>query len=542
MQVEAENQIQDLLEILKKRKWQIALPAAFVISLGVAFAVIVPKKYVVRTQVELRDTPLLLRLRNEDVPTHKREVASAQQQIKAMSRIKGVIEKLEWPDYLALNERDQYELRRKVQKNVNVQVNRPSGEGSAFVTITYLDPDADRAEKFLEALRDSWIGNVVERDRKALFTKLAKDREDRERSRKLFDEENDKLTKLRQEYGISPTQSLNPNQVRNEDPVIARIQRTEDDLEHVRRDLKVKRKERDLRQEQMDNEPDNVPVTREEEAEDYSDQIARLDDDIEELEAEREDLRREHSRFRRVQELIDDLMDERAELQRKQNDAKVVETVYVPNEKKAEIRDHIAELNIEISTLETKEEDLEDQLTSDKAEARERQVAWSEVRKLDALVTSYQNVADEANQRFYATRNEYDAISGPEGNPFEITEDVVPPRKPESPNPYLIVAFAILAGLGLGVGSAVFAEFSKNCFRSVNDVSRVMVVPVLGTINMIRTPYERRVRRTRRAIVAASSFIVIGAVVFVTWAWAFAPDMLTPEVREAIEELRDQLR
>ena len=54
VQIETRGQLQDFLDVLRRRKWQVLLPALFVAALGAAFAVIVPKKYVVTTQVELR--------------------------------------------------------------------------------------------------------------------------------------------------------------------------------------------------------------------------------------------------------------------------------------------------------------------------------------------------------------------------------------------------------------------------------------------------------------------------------------------------------
>ena len=56
VQFESQGQLQEFLGILRKRSWQVILPAAFVIAIGVAFAVIVPKKYAVSTQLELRAT------------------------------------------------------------------------------------------------------------------------------------------------------------------------------------------------------------------------------------------------------------------------------------------------------------------------------------------------------------------------------------------------------------------------------------------------------------------------------------------------------
>ena len=54
----ANNQLQDFLHVLRKRRWQILLPAVFVTTLGGAFAVIIPKKYKLTTRIEISEQRL----------------------------------------------------------------------------------------------------------------------------------------------------------------------------------------------------------------------------------------------------------------------------------------------------------------------------------------------------------------------------------------------------------------------------------------------------------------------------------------------------
>ncbi|MBJ22806.1 MAG: hypothetical protein CL933_25630, partial [Deltaproteobacteria bacterium] len=55
IQIEAPGQLQEFLQVLKKRRWQALLPFGFILTLGVCFAIVVPRKYKVTTQVELRE-------------------------------------------------------------------------------------------------------------------------------------------------------------------------------------------------------------------------------------------------------------------------------------------------------------------------------------------------------------------------------------------------------------------------------------------------------------------------------------------------------
>ena len=134
------------------------------------------------------------------------------------------------------------------------------------------------------------------------------------------------------------------------------------------------------------------------------------------------------------------------------------------------------------------------------------------------------------------------ALSSRLNDPFSVLQEVVEPRNPTEPNPWLIVAFSLVAGLGLGLALALSAEYGRNCFRSVHDIGRVMVAPVLGTIGAILTSRQRRLRSLQRALVATLSATVVCAVAFVTWAWARNPELLSAQLRARIEQVRELLR
>src|SRR5206468_4014668 len=50
--IQGPNQLVDLLRALKRRRYQVIVPALLVATLGIAFAVIVPKRYRVSTRIE----------------------------------------------------------------------------------------------------------------------------------------------------------------------------------------------------------------------------------------------------------------------------------------------------------------------------------------------------------------------------------------------------------------------------------------------------------------------------------------------------------
>ena len=110
IQVEQPGQLQEFLQVLRKRRWQVLLPLSAVLTLGVCFAVIVPRKYIVTTQVELRENLFDSGDRQKvAVSTSLREAENAPYQIKALARIKSVVGQLNgWTDYKAMSPQDQH--------------------------------------------------------------------------------------------------------------------------------------------------------------------------------------------------------------------------------------------------------------------------------------------------------------------------------------------------------------------------------------------------------------------------------------------------
>jgi len=133
-------------------------------------------------------------------------------------------------------------------------------------------------------------------------------------------------------------------------------------------------------------------------------------------------------------------------------------------------------------------------------------------------------------------------LDGPDANPFEVMELAEASDVPDAPNVPVLIAFAGIVGLGLGLGSAFASEYMRNGYRNVSELTRALAVPVLGAVNSIVTRAESRRRMARRLAVGTSSLLMIGAILWVTWAYKNKPLMLGPQVTQLIEDLREQFR
>src|SRR3954467_4264391 len=109
VQIESQGQLQEFIGILKRRKWQVLLPAAIVLALSVAAAVIVPKKYVARTQIELRQV---------GVSISTKESSTAIFQLRAIERIQRILKERQNAEFLSLpSQGEQMEFITRVQSD-----------------------------------------------------------------------------------------------------------------------------------------------------------------------------------------------------------------------------------------------------------------------------------------------------------------------------------------------------------------------------------------------------------------------------------------
>ncbi len=541
VQIEPPGQLQEFLGILKKRKWQVLLPTLFFLSLGVGFAVIVPKKFLVETQIELRALHISNGGNIASVKERTAGVAqNAPQQIKSMHRITEVIESLKWTDYLPLDRQEKAEYRTRIRDNIKVEVPKKGKDvGSSFVTIEYRDVNRDRAQAFLKALRKAWIEQVVERDRTRIdveYTNLLNRKGELE---KEWYKESELRSQLRIAHEISPTQPTpGKNERRSEDPVISRYVRSSDRLDEVEMDLKVASASLKLRREQLaDTEPEiprDIEVVH---GVDFAKEIEELLDTRAALEAQLDGIKPAHSRFRSVQAKLRDLDERIRDLEGQQTESEINQD-FAPNPYYTTLVREVAQLEAKVVELETERETLREVLALNRGDRNRLAEAYREDSEHSTRIDILTVTLEELEIQLQESKQLRDVIYGPTGNPFQIIQEVEPPADPSEPDPVLIIVFSIVLGLAVGLGSAIVGEFSKNCFRNTSDLSRVLVVPILGVISPIVTRAQRRRRGFQRFVVGVASLAMIGIVVFVTWAWAYEPNLLGDSVLDSIEGLR----
>jgi uncharacterized protein involved in exopolysaccharide biosynthesis len=535
VQIEARGQLQDFLDVLRRRAWQIAVPAVFVITVGSCLAVIVPRKFLAKTQLELRQ-----------VSTSElgKEGQNASFQIKAPARIKKVVEEQKSRVYQALSEMDRRDFLRGIDKNLSVRLETGGQQSSIFVTITYTDLDRAWAGEFLKALRDDWKDDVLERDRNKLKEEMRRLGSERDKLEAQFKKEEQDLSDLKRQHKISairPTPGTGNQQ--SADPEYDRLQTHKGQAREIETDLAKLRGRIAFKQKALDEMPLKVASSKVLPGVSHAKEIQDTDSKILDLQRKLQGYKPANSHYQRIQEDI------RA-LERRREDLEGLVTgneltmVPVDNPNRASLRQEIEDAKSEVAALEAKGKSLRATIDEEETTVSDLHQVYLQISLGEERSLRFKNDLAAAELRYQSKVQEAEIAQGPRSNPFAILEEVNVPPKATEPNPWLVVAFSIAAGLGLGVGIAVLLEYTKSCFRSVYDISRVMATPVLGNINTIVTHKETRQRLTRRVVVGSASALILGSLAFVTWAWAHDQDMglLSPALRKAIEGLRTALK
>jgi len=535
VEVESSGQVNEFLRVIQRRGALILVPFALITSLGVAFAVIVPKKFVARTRVMVHAVP---GAGGASVGGEQGKIAT--HLIRSPRRVQAVIvQDVAWP-YQELSETEREDLVQRVLGNLSVETpNMGLGVKQQVVSITYADTDRSRAFEFLTAVSERWRNEVLEGTRnakKAEFANLTNTRRSMESLEQTLSNEIAELHRANDVPPCSPdSRGERPNDPSFERLDNLRLQLSEMELEFE--DLGLKFAELEKLYELMD---DEVPLSETELGLDLSEQVLGHQEAIVLLRAELDykGYKPEHTRYKQLQDEIRQLEDVIRLLEESSRVGVATEEQWLPNIDKLAAaekleKDRVALLRTEerIAALRVDERNLE-------ARTKELQSVYQQLDTLDAQRERVHENLIVVGEDHNAMKREIDILTSAAGNPFTVLDEPKMPVRPTQPDPLLIILACLLGSLALGLGVALATEYSRSCFRSVNDITRVMVVPVLGTVNGIVTQGDKSRAFLARTVLGGSTVAFVAVVGFLTWAWAQRPDLLTDDIRQSIDAFR----
>jgi capsular polysaccharide biosynthesis protein len=544
VQVESQGQVQEFVDVLGRRRWQVILPALFVLALGCVAAVIVPKKYRVQTRIELREARVQedpQRKNPEEAPT-AREIYNAEHHIIHRNRVQKLIrDELKWDDYARLSEADRELYIDRVLKNIEVAVlQKARNEGSTFVDIYYADVDPQRAVTFLNRLARLWVTEVIDRDRNVLRKELDLAQDRLAEAQKYATLAGKQLADLLQQNDLDLVEPTAYGQV-NRDKVDVRIGAAELERDGLVASIAGLQAQIEALEQQWANTEPTIPVVDTQEGTSNVAEVAALESAIKDLQAKQRAFKPAHTSWQLLDEEIKSIEKKLTALQQTATEAQVY-TRFEPNPLRPQLRQQIDQLAAQAGGQKARLLVVEEQLAQARRERSERVEV---LRRRDELKRE-KEVRDEEyalQQREYTRKKAaLEAATEAYGNPFEFTSEAQAPRRPNYPNPWVIVGFAAIAGIAFGLASALLTEYSRNCYRGVGDVARVLSVPVLGVVSTIVTRAELRRRRMRRLTTAFSTVAILGGLAWFTWAWVYQREVLPTGLVQAIADLQLALK
>jgi len=542
------GQIQEFLRVLKRRRWQITLPALFVLAFGTAFAVVVPKKYVVETEIEVKESrnPWDYEGKNRNESVTSREIENVGKHIINYARIERIVSKQlisQWPEYKRADAGTRKEIIESVMKNIAVEKAEKAKEiGSTFFLITYKDVVKKRAEGFLRELNTAWIEEIIQRDLDDLILErdvLAAELED---ATAVQAEANSAWVEQCLLLNINPATSPDSrDQYGNatsdyEYEQLAQYQREQ---QQNFTDLARAESKLTLLEAQYREEPEGVVAVDLREGEKFDAQILKHEAKIDELEEQLSGITEAHREYRVLSEQIVELEQKVAELGRQETADATVERL-VPNPRREELRYQVQEGEVLVGNLLSERTRLAEKIEEFDGRVAQRaedfqlasgffyakQEALKNRTRVSALLADKKSairVFEESQARVY-----------------EVVKKPVAADDSVEPSPMLLVAVALFLGAALGLAIAIAAEYGRNSYRTVSDLATVMAVPVLGSIQEIVTPTERRRTRAGRAVVGVSSAVILLGVAWISYCYADEArrEGLPVPLRQAIEDFR----
>lgn len=541
---ESQGQIQEFVEILKRRRFQILIPALLVFTLGCAVAVLFPRKYEVSTTIEIK--PMRIeedyQYRNTSETAAQAEIVNASHHIKHFQRIRSVLDEEPSEMWAGLvDDVARMEYIHAIRDGLNVNVaEKPKNQGSDFVDIQFEDVEGEWAARFLNRLAGEWVQQVIERDRTILEQEKEVFQNAKEDAWEKYRADWMELTQLIQENNLQKNEFEGGTYFRDEDPFLVRLEEDEETRRDLMMELAEIRAQQEATEALYNQEPNRIPHSYEDVGVDFESQIAKFELQIQTMRSEQERLRPANSIYQRLEEQIQQVYEQIEQAQSLESGDSIA-TAYVENPRKRDLKTRVDGFDVRITQIGARIEALNDDIAERRAIYQER---LDNISRASMLRETAAEWLDEFNKSSDAYHEKVRALQVLEagGEAYDIVEAAVAPDSPSKPNPALIVVFGLVLGLGVGLGSAVLSEYTKSGYRGVGDVTRVMTVPVLGAIGTIWTRAEVRRRRMRRLLVGVSSLILIGGVAVLTYGYHQRAPWLSPDLVNTLDDFRLMLR
>jgi len=493
-------EIGNYIEILKRRKWALILPAAAVILIAGAVALLLPSIY--------KSSATIL-IEEQDIPANfvmttvtgyaEQRIQSTQQRIMSTGKLMEIINRFN----LYAEYKDRWtteEIVEKMRKDIHLNLisadtidrrtGRPTAATIAF-TLSYQGKQAATVQRVTDTLVSLFLSENLEvRQRQTTETSEFLEEESR-RVRSQLGELEKKVTAFKAKHVNALPEMLQVN-MQSLNSAEAGVQRIDDQI----RSLKE-------REGYLETQLASIPEMEDPQKE----RLKMLEMELVNLKSKFTD---DYPDVKNLRTEIDELEKRMAEKQAPSEDRKE----QPDNAAYITLASQLASTRAEIRSMLDQKKD-----TEAKAETYRRRIETTPKieQEYNALLVDRNNTQAKYED-LLRKKMEANVALGLEkeqkGERFTLIDPARLPEKPFKPNRLAIGLIGLVLGIGAGVGVAALLEFTDQSVYTPQDLARISAHPLLVSIPPIMTPYDRRRRRLKRLAWILAGLLLIATAIY----------------------------
>jgi polysaccharide chain length determinant protein (PEP-CTERM system associated) len=494
-------EIENVIDILKRRRWALVVPAVLVMLIAGAVALLLPSIY---------NSSATILIEEQDIPAEfvmttvtgyaEQRIQSTQQRIMSTSRLMEIIERFNL--YAEYKERwTTSQIVEKMKKDISLNLisvdtidrrtGRPTAATIAF-TLSYQGKQAATVQRVTDTLVSLFLNeNLQVRQRQTTETSEFLE-EETQRVRSQLDAIEKKITTFKAKHVNALPEMLQVN-LQSLNSMESGIQRIDDQI----RSLKE-------REGYLETQLASIPEMADPEKE----RLKMLEMELVNLKSKFTDDYPDVKKLRLEIAELKKRMAEKAD-QPKGQPAQPDNAAYIT------LAAQLSSTRAEIQSLTDQKADM-----AAKADTYRRRIETTPKieQEYNALMVDrnntqakYEDLLRKVMEANVALGLEKEQM----GERFTLIDPARLPEKPFKPNRLAIGLIGLVLGIGAGVGFAALREFSDQSIHSPQDLARLSDLPLLVSIPGILTPHDRRKRRRKRLVWATACLLSVGIGVLV---------------------------
>ncbi len=479
-----------VIDMIVRRRWIIMVPLSLALVVGISLAIVLPKLYEAKTMilVESQRVPqnYVQSIVTEDTA---QRINTISQQILSRTNLEKIIKDFELfsgPEHQKMFIEDKVA---SLSKNISVNVITDRHRSTEAFTITFKGTDPEKVMRVANGLASYFIEeNLKVRESQAIGTSTFLESELETMRVRL--EELEELIKVYRKNNMGEL----PEQLESNLSILERLQENLSSRQQNLRDAKARLA--DLRVQATSREPTVVVIGGNQQPREGAASLEELKDQLEAMQARYTE---KHPDVQRLKRQIADLETRAAEPGGASTSQRIP----------AELRQQIADANLDVQLAEAEIVDLRNQVNSYQARIenipKREQELLSLRRDYENIQTTYESLLNRKLEADIAVNMERKQ----KGEQFRILDPARVPQRPVEPDLRKLFLVVLVAGFGFGGGIAFLMEFIKPTHRWPEEIEERYQMPVLAMIPQLMLPRQMLLKRANIAASLAYSLVII---------------------------------